>query len=54
LVTVGAPACLAGVAGLGRCHEVSGWWRADRADQHTLTAEDPLPPELRDALALIK
>jgi hypothetical protein len=25
-----------------------------RAGQHTLTAEDPLPPELRDALALIK
>ena len=25
-----------------------------RAGQHTLTAEDPLPPDLRDALALIK
>jgi DDE family transposase len=25
-----------------------------RAGQHTITAEDPLPPELRDALALIK
>jgi transposase len=25
-----------------------------RAGQHTLTPEDPLPPELRDALALIK
>jgi hypothetical protein len=25
-----------------------------RADQHTLTAEDPLPPDLRDALALIR
>jgi transposase len=24
------------------------------ADQHILTAEDPLPPDLRDALALIK
>jgi DDE family transposase len=25
-----------------------------RAGQHTITAEDPLPPDLRDALALIK
>jgi hypothetical protein len=25
-----------------------------RAGQHTLTAEDPLPPDLRDALALIR
>jgi hypothetical protein len=25
-----------------------------RAGHHTLTAEDPLPPDLRDALALIK
>ncbi len=25
-----------------------------RAGQHLLTAEDPLPPDLRDALALIK
>jgi hypothetical protein len=25
-----------------------------RAGHHTITAEDPLPPELRDALALIK
>jgi hypothetical protein len=25
-----------------------------RAGQHALTAEDPLPPDLRDALALIK
>jgi len=25
-----------------------------RAGQHILTAEDPLPPDLRDALALIK
>jgi transposase len=25
-----------------------------RAGRHTLTAEDPLPPDLRDALALIK
>ena len=25
-----------------------------RAGQHTRTAEDPLPPDLRDALALIK
>ena len=25
-----------------------------RAGQHTLTAEDPLAPDLRDALALIK
>ena len=25
-----------------------------RAGQHTLTAEDPLPPDLRNALALIK
>ena len=25
-----------------------------RAGQHTLTAEDPLPPDLRDALVLIK
>jgi hypothetical protein len=24
-----------------------------RAGQHILTAEDPLPPDLRDALALI-
>jgi hypothetical protein len=24
-----------------------------RTGQHTLTAEDPLPPDLRDALALI-
>ena len=25
-----------------------------RAGQNTITAEDPLPPDLRDALALIK
>ena len=25
-----------------------------RAGQHTITAEDPLPPDLRDALDLIK
>jgi transposase len=25
-----------------------------RAGQHTLTAEDPLPPDLHDALALIR
>ena len=25
-----------------------------RAGQHILTAEDPLPPDLRDALALIR
>ena len=25
-----------------------------RAGQHTLTAEDPLPPDLRDALATIR
>jgi hypothetical protein len=25
-----------------------------RVGHHTLTAEDPLPPDLRDALALIK
>ncbi|HCU93987.1 MAG TPA: IS1634 family transposase, partial [Actinobacteria bacterium] len=25
-----------------------------RVGQHTLTAEDPLPPDLRDALALIR
>jgi hypothetical protein len=25
-----------------------------RAGQHILTAEDPLPPDLRDVLALIK
>jgi hypothetical protein len=25
-----------------------------RAGQHTLTAEDPIPPDLRDALALIE
>ena len=25
-----------------------------RAAQHTLTAEDPLPPDLRDTLALIR
>jgi hypothetical protein len=25
-----------------------------RADQHTLTAEDPVPPDLRDAVALIE
>jgi hypothetical protein len=25
-----------------------------RADQHILTAEDPLPPDLRDALVLTK
>jgi hypothetical protein len=24
-----------------------------RADHHVLTAEDPLPPDLRDTLALI-